>query len=303
MHYSGSPLPNPPPEYQGRGKTSLNVLFAAAAILACSLFSAATALAQSNDGITVRGIGTASAKPTEVEFDAVVSGDGELAADAQVKYQDTKRKAIAALNALGIPDLTVEPQGQAIQQSAGDMNQQMRIMNGNVPPAAKPHVQINEELRVRIKGVDKQDPDALIQNILKVMDASRDAGLQIGPSGPMNSIQAQLSAGTADDLVHFVIPDKTDLEAQAYQIAMDDARAKAEKLAKLSGLQLGGVAWVQDEGAPSGNSDASARTSVIQAIYGVTPPATPDRGKEISSGTLADIPVTVNVIMHFNVAK
>jgi len=279
-------------------------MFAAAAIFACCLFSASPALAQSNDGITVRGIGTASAKPTEVEFDAVVSGDGELAADAQVKYQDTKKRAIAALNALSIPDLSVEPQGPAIQQAGGDINQQIRIINGMAPPAVKPHVQINEELRIRIKGVDKQDPDALIQSVLKVMDASRDAGLEIGPSGPMSSLQAQLSAGTSNDLVHFVIPDKTDLEGQAYQIAMDDARAKAEKLAKLSGLQLGGVAWVQDEGAPSPNSDASAPTSVIQAIYGVTPPpARPDKGKEISSGTLADIPVTVNVIMHFNVAK
>ena len=68
-----------PPLYvlreRGPEQTWANAMFAAAAIFACCLFSASPALAQSNDGITVRGIGTASAKPTEVEFDAVVSGD------------------------------------------------------------------------------------------------------------------------------------------------------------------------------------------------------------------------------------
>ncbi len=46
---------------------------------------------------------------SSVEITATVSGDAELAADATVKYRDTSRRALEALNGLKIAGLTVEP--------------------------------------------------------------------------------------------------------------------------------------------------------------------------------------------------
>jgi uncharacterized protein YggE len=84
---------------------------------------------------------------------------------------------------------------------------------------------------------------------------------------------------------------------------MDDARAKAQRLAKLSGVQLGAVASVEDQGVTPPTSGASANESVIAAIYGVSAPSSPDKGKMISAATLGGIPVTVHVTMKFAVSK
>ena len=49
------------------------------------------------DGITVSGSGEVKSKPNVVEISATVSGDAELAADAIVKYRDTKRRGLKAI--------------------------------------------------------------------------------------------------------------------------------------------------------------------------------------------------------------
>ena len=61
-----------------------------------------------DEGISVTGVATVKAKPTEVEIDGTISGEGELANDASVKYHDSKKKATAAIDNLKNPDLTLE---------------------------------------------------------------------------------------------------------------------------------------------------------------------------------------------------
>src|SRR5450432_1902165 len=129
---------------------------------------------------------------------------------------------------------------------------QMQMMQGMAPAGAeKSKVQISENLKIMVKGVDKLTSDQLLEMVLKMIDTCRDAGLQVGPPPATNYIQMQIRAqtGAPDSLVSFKIPDKTELENHAYEQAVADARAKGEKIAGMNGVKLGRVLSVKDEGA------------------------------------------------------
>ena len=252
------------------------------------------AIAEDNGGISVTGTGMAQTRPSTVEIDGTVAGDGELAADAMVKYRDTKKKALAAIDALKIPGLTVESQGQQLGQAI-DPNTQMRMMQGMATDVGKTKVHVSENLKLTIKQADTIDPDKLMDTVLKVLDASRDSGLQVRPPPPSTYYEMQIraqSGGGNEGLVTFIIPDTSALRDDAYQKAMDDARAKAQRLAQLSGVKLGPVISVNESGA--GNS----RAALMAEMEGVPPPqgAQP---KEAKSSTMHEIPVTVQLSVRF----
>src|SRR5437764_726719 len=82
--------------------------------------------------------------------------------------------------------------------------------------------------------------------------AARDAGLVIGPGGPKTYQQmmmmAQYGQTAGGGLATFKIPDATALRSQAYQKSMEDAKAKAQRLAELAGAKLGKVVAVHENG-------------------------------------------------------
>ncbi len=233
---------------------------------------------------------------------ARLSGEGELAADASVKYNDLKKKAVAALEALKDPNLSLAFSGPRVGL-ATDAAAQMRAMQGQASDNTKQKVQISEQVRLILKGADKLDPDKLIAAVLKVIDTAKDAGLQVG-SPPGNYIQMQLAAQTGqggDTIVVFKIPDRSELEAQAYEKAVADARAKAERIARLSGVKLGRVSFVQDQGAPQ---EGNNQQSLLALVYGAaTSTATPTDSKEVESSSLTEIPVTVRLTVKFDIEK
>jgi uncharacterized protein YggE len=255
------------------------------------------AMADDSAGISVTGAGQAQTRPSTVEIDGTVSGDGELAADAMVKYRDTKKKALAAIDALKIPGLTVESQGPALTQ-ANDPNAQMRMMQGMAADNTKSKVHVAENLKLLIKQADTIDSAKLLDTVLKVLDAARDAGLQVGPPPPANYYEMQIraqSGESGDGLATFVIPDTTALRDDAYQKAMDDARTKAQRLAQLSGVKLGPVISVSDDGS---GTNSNSRANLFAMMEGM---ATPQAGltKEAKSGTLHEIQITVQLSVRF----
>jgi uncharacterized protein YggE len=276
--------------------------------ITCSVFLLATkaALADQNSdqGITVVGNGTAKGKPTIIEMSAHVSGEGELAGDARVKYQDAKKKGLAALDALKNPDLSVQAEGPSVSQAINPQAQ-MQMMQGMAAAGAeKSKVQISENLKIEVKGVDKLAPDQVLEMVLKMIDTCRDAGLQVGPPPATNYIQMQIRAqtGAPDSLVSFKIPDKTDLENHAYEQAVADARAKAERIAGMNAVKLGRVLSVKDEGAASSGNNAM---NPLMEIYGMAAAAAGGKteDKSVSSDAPGDIPVSVHLQVTFEILK
>ena len=111
-------------------------------------------------------------------------------------------------------------------------------------------------------------------------------------------------SGGGDAIASFKIPDITTLEDDAYKLAVADARAKAEKLAQLSGVKLGRVLSVQDQGAPPASAGGSSLYSMIMmAEMGGGPNKGQPVNKEAVSEHFGEIPVTVRVQVLFEIQK
>ena len=245
-------------------------------------------------GITVTGMGQAKGKPVLVEFTAAASGEGELASDAIVKHRDTKRRGLKAIEDLKVPGLTVESKGFAINQAMDPSAQQM-MMRGQTPTNTKQMVQVTEQLRIVIRDVDKLKDEDVVNTVLKVLDTARDGGLVVGTGSPSNYMQMQImmQTGQTPGLVSFKIPDAAPLRAQAYQKAMEDARAKAQRLAELSGGKLGRVVAVQE-----GAAGVPQQNQMMAMIYGMMQQQGQPEG-ELTSNAFGDITLSVNLSVQF----
>jgi uncharacterized protein YggE len=256
-----------------------------------------------DDGISVEGIATVKAKPTEVLIAGSISGEGELANDASVKYHDSKKKALAAIDALKNPDLSVKSDGPEVHEAV-DPAQQQRIMQGQgAGETPKVRVNISERLELTLKNADKLENDKLLETVLKLIDASRDAGIIIGPPPATNYYQMQMQAqnGGADSLVQYKIPDTTDLRNQATKQAIDDARAKAQQIADLSGVKLGKVLSVHDEATAPVQQQQTWNPWMGMMTGGGDEDHTSD--KEATSTSFGEIPVTVRLQVQFEIEK
>lgn len=249
-------------------------------------------------GISVSGVGIAKGRPTVVEINTRIVGEADVAAEADAKYNDLKKKAVSALEALKDPNLSLEFGGPSVGL-APDPGAQMRLVQGIAPDNSKRRVQVSEQLKLVMKDIEKLDKDALRAAVLKVVDTARQSGLQVGDT-PANYIQAQLQAQTGTNpeaIAVFKVPDRSELEAQAYEKAVADARSKAERIAKVSGVKLGRVLLVQDQA-----TSQEGNQLLLAAIYSSAASATPE-SKEVASAAMAEIPVTVRITVKFEIEK
>jgi len=268
------------------------------AIIGISL--AAGSIARAEDtGITVAGSGEAKAKPTVVEINATVSGEAELAADAVVKYRDAKKKGIKAIEALKVPGLSIESNGFSVGEAA-DAAAAAAAMQGRGAAGGKQKVQVSEQLKLTLKDADKLDKDALMDTVLKVLDAGRDAGLTIGPpsaGGLAQMIQMQMGGAQQASLVAFRLADPEAVREKAYQQAMEDAKSKAKRLADLAGVKLGRILSVQEGAAPKGQNENNYFT-MIMAMYGAS------SGEQDPMTTkLSEVPYKVALTVQFEIQK
>jgi uncharacterized protein YggE len=286
--------------------TTLVVLAAAAALAlgpAAAVTRAEDQPGNAGEGISVAGSGEVKAKPKVVEINATVTGDAELAADAIVKYRDARRRAVDALNGLKLEGLKIDTNGFSVAQGV-DSAQMQAMMQGNAAPAGKQRVSVTEQLKLNLAVSDKAKDEELMDTVLKVLDTGRDAGLVIGRAAPRNYYEMQMfyNSGGAQqgNLVAFKLTDTDGLREQAYKLAMEDAKKKAERLANLAGVKLGRIISVKDAVAVGGGGSANAPQMAMMAMYGV---AAPPEQQELTSGVFKEIAVKVNLAVQFEIAK
>ncbi len=256
------------------------------------------AIANADEGITVSASGEVKGRPTVVEIGATVSGEAELTADAIMKYREARKKGIDAINKLKLPNVSVESSGYAVN-SAVDPQQQMRMMQGmGGGNQLKQKVQVTEQMKLTIKDADKMEPEKLMDTILKVIDAGKDAGLVMGPPPATNyyEMQIRMASGNGNSMVLFKLGDITKLKEEAYKDAMDSAKAK--RLAELAGVKLGRVLSVQ-EGQPSDSQDNTR--AMVYARFGI--PFLPNEQNDVSSNLCTDIPVKVVLTVQYAIQK
>lgn len=274
----------------------------AALVLALALAGSARAQSygggENIQGITVAGKATVMARPDMVEIDLGVSAASELSADAIVKYRDARRKIRDAFAALKLKNIAVDERGLLV----GQKGQQYSPYYFDYQPnqRTKTEVQLSRKLVVRGTDLRKMDEDAVLQLVAKLLDVAQDAGGHVGAQ-EQNDYYSWRYGSQSNSLVRFVVDDFDKLEEQAYEKAIADARARAERLARLSKVELGPIVAIRETVVPG---DAPSNQQDDFPYYYRPPQQKDDEGKprkRLETSKFQDIPVRVELMVRFDV--
>lgn len=248
-------------------------------------------------GITVYGSGEASAKPDLVEIGLRATATAELTADAIVKYSDTKRRTLESFDNLKLERLEVEELGVSLAN--GNSAEAMQMMMRGMPAdtAGKVQVEISSALVLRLSGIRDKTAEEVMETVGKLLDAARDSGANVGPSAADLNMAYRYGRQPEGTLVRFVVRDLDKLREAAYEAAVAEARARAERLAKLNGIKLGEVTSVQEV---SVSGDEAAAVAQPWQVSG-TPAARP-KEPQITSDSFAEVPFRVRLMVRFGIA-
>ncbi len=257
-----------------------------------------TATAAENAGITVSGTGVAKAMPDVVELTAPVVGTAELAGDAVEKYRGNKRRVVEALNALNIKGMTISGSGLSVNSGA-QANPLAALQGGQANQAqVADKVSVQEDLTITLPGVDTMSADDVLKAVTSIVDVAKDAGVSMGAS-PKSLIEIQLRSAKPSALATFKLGDPDALRQQAYEAALKQARAKAERLAQLAGAELGDIVSIREAASVAKDDDNGGGFAAYMALFGGASGGQP----EFTSASFESIPVTVSLSVQFEIAK
>jgi len=287
-------------------RSDVAVIFCAATALAMSagpavgqLYEGPGAGTQANiDGFAVLGKGTAAAKPNRLEIELEVSAASELSADAIVKYRDAKKRLQDAFSTLKMSNAAVEERGLLVDQKGQAFNPYYMDM----PPArkGKVEVQLKRKLVVSVSNIRSMDEEALLQLVAKLLDVAQDAGGKIGGGADFNPYYYNPYNQMGGKLVRFVLDDFEALQEKAYGDAIANARAKATRLAKLCGAELGRVTGIREVVVPGEKAPAIGMGFYYQPPSTETDEEVPR--KRLESSKFQEIPVRVELLVRFDLA-
>jgi uncharacterized protein YggE len=287
-------------------RSDVAVIFSTALALAGAAYPARGQLAdgsgalggaQANiDGFAVVGKGTTTAKPNRLEIDLEVSASSELSADAIVKYRDAKKRLHDAFSALKMKNVALEERGLLVDQKGQAYNPYYMDM----PPArkGKVEVQLRRKLVINVSNIRPMDEEALLQLVAKLLDVAQDAGGKVGGSEGNSYYYYRFGQG-GSKLVRFILDDFDALADKAYGEAIADARAKAARLAKLSGVELGRVAGIRELLVPG---DKAPAAGMPYYFYYEMQTGTDEEvpRKRLEASRFQEIPVHVELQVRFD---
>ena len=205
-----------------------------------------------------------------------------------------KPQPLEAFQQLQFEQLSIEEQGLTL--SPAGMNEVVQRMWGGMPPnaSAKAQVQISSMLRLRLDGIRDKSPEEVMELVGKLLDVAQDSGSTLGPSQEEMAMAWRYGYAPSGAMVRFVVRDLAALREEAYELAVGDARSRAERLARLSGVKLGPVLSVQE-------LEVSGDETVLNQPYypRYNPPAATNDGPQITSESFAEIPFRVKLLVRF----
>ena len=228
---------------------------------------------QNLEGFTVAGKGAVGARPNRLEIDLEVSAASEMTSDVIVKYRDAKKRIQEAFTTLKMGNVTVEERALHVDQKGQVFNPYMMDM----PPArkGKVEVQLTRKLVIHCTNIRDLDEEALLQLVAKLLDVAQDAGAEDRRASDRFQplLLSDATTTNSNGLVRFILDDFDALQEKAYEAAIADARSRAGRLARLSGVELGPVAGVREVLIPGEKSPAAQSFS----FYDMGRPRRPTR--------------------------
>jgi uncharacterized protein YggE len=236
------------------------------------------------EGFTVAGKGYVAAKPNLVEVDLEVNASSELTADAIVKYRDAKRRIRDAFSALKLANVTIDERGLLVDQKG--MMQSPYYFDYQPNTRNKTEVQLARKLVVKGSEIRKLDEEGVLQLVGRLLDVAQDAGARVGAQNNYNPYYYYRYNQGPTGLVRFVLEDFDKLQDEAYEKAIADAKARAERLARLSRVELGPIVAVREIAVP-GDSTGSSGDEMPR--------------KRLETTKFQEIPVRVELLVRFEV--
>jgi hypothetical protein len=99
---------------------------------------------------------------------------------------------------------------------------------------------------VRVGKIAEMQSTDLMKMIGKLLDTAKDSGANVGSTDEEMAMAYRYGRVVANSMVRFVISDADRLREEAYKKAAADAKSRAERIARLHGVKLGGVLGVQE---------------------------------------------------------
>jgi uncharacterized protein YggE len=244
------------------------------------------------EGFTVAGKGQLGSKPDVVEIDMEVSAASELTADAIVKYRDAKKRIRDAFGALKLDNVSVEERGLLVDRK-GAM-QSPYYWDSQPNTRTKTEVQLTRKLVVRASGIRKMDEESVLQLVGRLLDVAQDAGAKVGGDNN-NSYWSWRFGQNQSGLARFVLEDFDKLQEEAFAKAVSDARVRAERLARLSKVELGSVVAIREVTVPGDKAPANANDMAATNAPDETPK------KRLETQKFQEVPVKVELLVRFEV--
>ena len=242
---------------------------------------------QNIEGFTVSGKGFVAAKPNFAEIDMEVTASSELTADAIVKYRDAKKRIREAFAALKLNSIAVEERGLLVDQK-GQM-QSPYYFDFQPNARNKTEVQLSRKLVAKASDIRKMDEESVLQLVGRLLDVAQDAGARVGPQNNMSYYYYYRFGGMEQQsgLVRFVLEDFDKLQEEAYEKAIADARARAERLARLSQVELGPIVAIREISVPGERGSGNTNDELPR--------------KRLEMSKFQEIPIRVELLVRFEV--
>jgi uncharacterized protein YggE len=243
--------------------------------------------AAENKRLAVMGTGRIEVRPDVMELSATVVGSAELTSDALKKFRDNKRRGIDAIRKLKVEGLQVKEGGISVLSNASIQQYQQRF-GGNAQQLPPGQTTFSETLTFVVPGVDRVADEKVQDLATKILDAAKDAGLTMGQSfDPYRRYYD--SNSYRPEIVSFRVEKPDDVRQKALDLAAQDARKKAEQMAKRLGISLGQAISARDSSQPF---------TINQPNY---PVQYSQHATANTSSTLHDIPIDATLLIEYEI--
>jgi uncharacterized protein YggE len=246
-----------------------------------------TGAAENIEGLTVAGKGSVNARPNVMEIEVDVAASSELTADAIVKYRDARKKLQEAFAALKLPSVKVDERGLLVNKKG--FQNRYSFMFGEPNQRNKTEVELSRKLVIKATDIRKMEEEALLQLTAKLLDVAQDAGARVGATFDPYEYYYYGMPRRQEGLVRFVLDDFDKLLEEAYEKAMADARARAQRLARLGDVELGRVIAVREVFVPGDAPGPSTEEDQQQ------------QRKQLVASKFQEIPIRVELLVRFEV--
>lgn len=221
--------------------------------------------AHAEQTITVSALGETEVMPDTLVLTGEIRETNEKMKDAVTGFNDTRRRAMAAIKELGIENLAVSTSALSLE-IAGDP--QANPFGGQQPDAAPPGaLVISQTVTLTVTGIDKLEEQAVIDLAVKLMEGVKETGVRLASLGEEAMMMIQMGMGGASGgAVVFKISDPKAAHKAATKAAIEKARADAAYLAELAGGKLGPVVRISDGPATAGEDESAMNPYML--IFG-----------------------------------